>query len=72
MSFGKGDGIPWKNLDLIDKHLPANVRKAAIQECIEIVDAAWTFSDTQQHTHTWHDREDCLERLRALLEGVTR
>ena len=38
MSFGKGDGIPWKNLDVIDANLPTNVRRAAILECIAVVE----------------------------------
>ena len=25
----------------------------------------WTFNDAQEHTHTWHSREDFIEELLA-------
>ncbi|MEM6503919.1 MAG: hypothetical protein AAF711_00480 [Planctomycetota bacterium] len=29
----------------------------------------WRFDERQQHTHTWHDREDFIEELEKLLNG---
>ena len=31
----------------------------------------WTFDNQQQHTHSWHSREDFIQkRLPALLAGI--
>ena len=30
---------------------------------IKIVDKYWSFDDNQCHTHTWHDKQDCLKEL---------
>lgn len=27
----------------------------------------WTFNNDQQHTHTWHDMQDCAEVIRAAM-----
>jgi hypothetical protein len=29
---------------------------------------AWSFSDEQQHTHTWHDRADWVAKVKAALK----
>ena len=43
------------------------VRTRDLMETVaRLVDRHWTFSDTQQHTHSWHDKQECLESLRAL------
>lgn len=40
-------------------------------EAIGIVDHHWCFDDNQKHLSTWHDKQDCLEALRAGLgEGT--
>jgi hypothetical protein len=28
---------------------------------------AWSFNDEQQHTHTWHERADWVEKVKAAL-----
>lgn len=35
-------------------------------EVLRLIRMYWTFSDTQQHTHTWHSMADCAEKIRAL------
>lgn len=35
------------------------------------LDAVWSFDDSQRHTHNWHDKQDILEKLRALAKPPT-
>lgn len=30
---------------------------------VEILRKHWSFDNNQQHTHTWHDREDFIEKV---------
>ena len=30
-----------------------------------IVERYWTFDDGQQHTHSWHDKQDCFDAIEA-------
>ena len=38
--------------------------RAKMAETAKIVDRYWTFNDNQQHTHTWHDKQDALAAIR--------
>ncbi len=29
----------------------------------KIVDRYWSFTQSQQHTHSWHDKQDCREEF---------
>lgn len=42
-----------------------------LREALYLVKRRWTFSEDQQPTHTWHDREDCMEVIRKALAKVT-
>lgn len=40
-------------------------------EFADVLRQWWRFDDCQQHTHSWHDREDFIEkRLPGLLHRV--
>ncbi len=41
--------------------------RAAIEKLIR---ERWTFGSGQEHTHSWHDFQDCLEVIRARGEGT--
>jgi hypothetical protein len=34
---------------------------------INIVDKHWSFDENQCHTHTWHDKQDCLKELEKFI-----
>lgn len=34
------------------------------------LDEYWSFDNAQQHTHSWHDKQDFMERLRAELNRI--
>lgn len=36
------------------------------QKIIDMVDRYWSFDKNQCHTHTWHDKQDCLKALAEL------
>lgn len=36
------------------------------EEVLLLLDAFWTFGKWENHTHTWHDRNDCIDSIRAL------
>jgi len=50
-----------------DSHARAMRAEAvrALEEALADVDKSWSFNANQGHTHTWHEKQDCLERLRA-------
>jgi len=35
------------------------------------IDAVWSFDRYQSHTHTWHTKQDFLEKWRAANGGAT-
>jgi hypothetical protein len=37
---------------------------------LEMVLNRWRFNDDQQHTHTWHDMQDCKAVIVPLLAAV--
>lgn len=39
-------------------------RREAATEILAELRGAWSFTDGQRHTHSWHDREDFIERMR--------
>ena len=41
--------------------------KSLKDEIIDTINKYWTFDSNQCHTHTWHDKQDCLEIIRELL-----
>lgn len=49
-------------------HRENELLRAALADALR----TWTFSEGQQHTHTWHDREDWRERHRAAIEAAER
>lgn len=41
------------------------------REIAEAIRRAWSFDDGQRHTHSWHDREDFLDKkLPGLLDSL--
>jgi uncharacterized coiled-coil protein SlyX len=44
-------------LEAVVEKLPVEIRKR------------WSFNDSQQHTHTWHDREDFIAWIEAAQAG---
>lgn len=47
------------------------IREETVNDCVAEVKKHWTFGDDQRHTHSWHDRADCLEKLQALTNTST-
>jgi hypothetical protein len=37
----------------------------------QLVLRRWTFDSHQQHTHSWHDMQDCAEIIRAAIAKAT-
>lgn len=37
---------------------------------LEAVKAKWTFSNSQQHTHTWHDWADCAPLIQGAIDST--
>jgi hypothetical protein len=37
----------------------------SVMELLTELDQWWSFDNAQQHTHSWHDKQDFLERWRA-------
>lgn len=53
--------------ELTDARALLAVERAALTDALR----TWSFDDAQRHTHSWHDREDWIERhptLRALAQ----
>lgn len=44
--------------------------RGLIAECRVEIDRRWSFTETQQHTHTWHDKQDFLEWLLARIDAL--
>lgn len=44
--------------------------KENFRQSVVIVDNSWTFSDSQQPTANWHDKQECMELIRALLKPI--
>ena len=42
------------------------INKDAFSRVIDLINRYWTFDDNQRHTHTWHDKQDCIDDLRKL------
>ena len=38
-------------------------------EILKLINDHWRFDDDQQHTHTYHDKLDCLNKLELLLSS---
>ncbi len=36
-------------------------------EILDLINAYWSFDTHQQHTHSWHDKQKCLEEIKKLL-----
>jgi len=34
-----------------------------VKDIRELVDKYWSFDNNQIHTHSWHDKQDCLEQI---------
>ena len=45
-------------------------RFKSIEEIKTALDRFWSFDDNQQHTHTWHDKQDFLSRLSLTAEAM--
>lgn len=35
------------------------------EKLIKLINLYWTFDDNQRHTHSWHDKQDCIEQIRT-------
>lgn len=54
-----------------NKEVSEEVKVKSLQEIIDLVDAYWKFDNDQRHTHTWHDKQDLLEKLRQFKSETT-
>lgn len=36
------------------------------EKIIEIINRYWSFDAQQHHTHTWHDKQDCIKEIMEL------
>lgn len=54
--------LPWA------KELLATRR--AIDDLMTAIDYHWSFDNSQQHTHSWHDKQDFMEAWRAKIAGL--
>ena len=50
-----------------DAHSKTRSQRDALLAACEMVLERWTFSNDQQHTHTWHDWADCKPVLDAAI-----
>ena len=41
-----------------------------LKEAAESIRKHWSFDEQQQHTHSWHDREDFIEKVLPGLLGA--
>jgi hypothetical protein len=64
-------GIPPERV-LIEEKLQAFIAQAITDAVAEereailaMVNERWSFNNDQQHTHSWHGKQDCLEAIRA-------
>lgn len=44
-------------------------QEVSVEEIIEKLDKYWSFDDNQQHTHTWHTKQDFMTWLRNRIYG---
>lgn len=44
--------------------------RQALEDLIAELDTHWSFDNGQQHTHSWHDKQDFLEAWRAKIESL--
>lgn len=51
-----------------NKNVKNNMTK--ISEILKIVDAYWKFDNDQQPLSSWHDKQDCLKAIEALIKPV--
>lgn len=35
------------------------------EKLIKLINLYWTFDDNQRHTHSWHDKQDCIKQIRT-------
>lgn len=59
---------PMPEYEWTEQKLNELIRQArieALDQAEQIIDSYWGFHD-QEHTHTWHDKQDCLKVIREL------
>ena len=39
-------------------------------EIENIINKYWTFDENQHHTHTWHEKQDCLKDISKISERI--
>lgn len=54
--------LPWAEEALASRML--------IDDLVTAIEYHWSFDNAQQHTHSWHDKQDFLEAWRAKIAGL--
>lgn len=36
------------------------------QTILNIINKFWTFDNQQQHTHSWHEKQDCIKEINEI------
>lgn len=52
----------------LDKALQKLLEASALVErarVVGIMKEHWTFDENQQHTHTWHDKQDAIQKIQS-------
>lgn len=44
----------------------------SIKKVLTIIDKYWTFDSFQCHSHTWHDKQDCIQELQKLDDEIAK
>jgi hypothetical protein len=42
------------------------------KDIIKFISGKWSFDSNQVHTHTWHDKEDCLPLIENKIEAYAK
>lgn len=61
--FKSGDFCKCEMCDYHRRPTPKDERKG-LDWLIDTIRKYWSFDEHQQHTHSWHSREDCIEEIR--------
>ena len=43
-----------------------NNQQDLLQQAIDLLNKYWTFDNDQQHTHSWHDKNECMKLIENL------
>ena len=70
IDIANGAGKWGAACDVAEAYLAAERKMAAMEEALKLVRDYWTFDNHQHHTHTWHDREECMAKIAKALSST--